>query len=148
MISVLYSPASHPIKNINNLPHIFDSIRKKWLQLTDEEWVRQNLIYYLIHQLQYPETLIAVEKEFKLGVLSKRFDILVYDKNHQPWMLIECKAASVPLTEDVLQQVLEYGSTINAPYIIISNGNFTYGWKKENNKFEMIHLFPEFPIHY
>ena len=148
MISISYSPASHSIKSIDKIPHIFDSIRKKWLQLTDEEWVRQNLIHYLIHQLKYPVSLIAVEKEFKIGAVSKRFDILVYDQLHQPWMLIECKAAHVELSEIVLQQVIEYGSTIHAPYIIISNGNFTYGWKRNQEKLDAIALFPEFITHH
>ncbi|TXH53280.1 MAG: type I restriction enzyme HsdR N-terminal domain-containing protein [Bacteroidia bacterium] len=148
MISIDFSPSTISIKNKNGQSHIFDVIRKKWLILTDEEWVRQNLIHYLIHQLHYPASLIAVEKEFKIGTVRKRFDILVYNQQHQPWMLIECKAADIALSEMVLQQVIEYGSTIHAPYIIISNGNFTYGWKRNQVKLDAIELFPEFITHH
>ena len=80
MISIVFSPSTISIKNKNGLSHIFDIIRKKWLILTDEEWVRQNLIHYLIHQLHYPASLIAVEKEFKIGISIR---ILFFSKNRE-----------------------------------------------------------------
>jgi len=77
---------------------IFDALRKRWVKLSPEEWVRQNMVQYLLEEKSYPAALIGVEKEIKLGSLRKRFDLLVYDRAHQPWMLLECKAMEVPLS--------------------------------------------------
>lgn len=120
------------MKRENGKQYIFDSIRKSWLLLTEEEWVRQNFVKYLTTQLNYPSAVIAIEKEISLNDLKKRFDILVYDKQHKPWMLIECKEPKVNLSEDVLQQVLRYNISVPVEYIVITNGTTTVGWKKEN----------------
>ena len=85
---------------------------------------------YLIKTMKYPVSLLALEKEITLNELTKRFDILVYDKAHQPWMLIECKAPQVALSEDVLQQVLRYNVSVPVKYILITNGEATIGWEK------------------
>ena len=132
MIAVAYPEPKFRIKNENGRQYIFDPIRKAWLLLTEEEWVRQNFVNYLIHQLHYPSTLIAVEKEIRLNDLKKRFDILVYDSKHQPWMLVECKEPRVNLSEEVLQQVLRYNISVPVEYIVITNGESTTGWKKES----------------
>jgi hypothetical protein len=131
MIAVKYPEPQFRIKNENGRQYIFDAIRKIWLLLTEEEWVRQNFVNYLITQLQYPSTVIAIEKEILLNDLKKRFDILVYDKTHRPWMLVECKEPKVKLSEDTLQQVLRYNISMPVEYIVITNGNATIGWKKE-----------------
>jgi hypothetical protein len=132
MIAVHYSEPKFKMKNENGRKYIFDSIRKVWLLLTEEEWVRQNFVNYLITQLNYPSTVIAIEKEISLNDLKKRFDILVYDKKHKPWMLVECKEPKVNLSEDVLQQALRYNISVPVEYIVITNGNTTVGWKKDN----------------
>jgi hypothetical protein len=132
MIVVQYPEPQFRMKNENGKQYIFDSIRKIWLLLTEEEWVRQNFVSYLISQLNYPSTVIALEKEISLNDLKKRFDILVYDKQHKPWMLIECKEPKVSLSEDALQQVLRYNISVPVEYIVITNGNTTVGWKKAN----------------
>lgn len=124
---------------------IFDSIRKAWLQLTEEEWVRQNFVHYLVKVLRYPSALIALEKELHLHDLKKRFDILVYDQAHQPWLMVECKAPEVPLSEDVLQQVLRYNVTVPVTYIVITNGHGTIGWKKEGGGLQVLQALPEWP---
>lgn len=141
MIAVQYPEPKFKMKNENGRQYIFDSIRKVWLLLTEEEWVRQNFVNYLITQLKYPSAVIAIEKEISLNDLKKRFDILVYDKEHKPWMLIECKEPKVNLSEDVLQQVLRYNISVPAEYIVITNGNTTVGWKKEKE----LKLLKEFP---
>lgn len=132
MIAVRYPDPKFKMKNENGKQYIFDSIRKIWLALTEEEWVRQNFVNYLIRQLNYPSTVIAIEKEISLNDLKKRFDILVYDKEHKPWMLVECKEPQVNLSEDVLQQVLRYNISVPVEYIVITNGNTTVGWRKES----------------
>jgi hypothetical protein len=142
MIKVDFPEPVFRLKKENNVELIFDTIRKQWLVLNDEEWVRQNFIQYLIQTLNYPAAFIAVEKEIMLGELKKRFDILVYDKNHQPWLMIECKATAVHLNNAVLQQVLRYNISVPVPYLIITNGNFTYGWQKKGIDLELIQQLP------
>lgn len=142
MIVVQYPEPKFKMKNENGRQYIFDAIRKVWLLLTEEEWVRQNFVNYLITQLKYPSTVIAIEKEISLNDLKKRFDILVYDKEHKPWMLIECKEPKVSLSEDVLQQVLRYNISVPVEYIVITNGNKTAGWKKEN-ELKLLEEMPE-----
>jgi len=132
MIAVQYPEPQFRMKKENGKPYIFDAIRKTWLLLTEEEWVRQNFVNYLITQLHYPSTVIALEKEIVLNDLKKRFDILVYDKEHKPWILVECKEPKVSLSEDVLQQALRYNISVPVEYIVITNGSTTVGWKKEN----------------
>ena len=84
MILIQYPEPDFRVETRKGLPHIFDALRKKWLVLQDEEWIRQNFVHYLLKKMNYPKTLIALEKEIKVGELKKRFDILVYDPLHQP----------------------------------------------------------------
>jgi len=121
---------------------IFDTIRKQWLLLTEEEWVRQNFIQNLVQEHHYPVTMIAIEKEILLGELKKRFDILVYDKGHKPWMLVECKGRNIKLNDDVLQQVLRYNISVPVTFMIITNGDYTYGWEKSGMELKEIERMP------
>ncbi|MCD2426235.1 type I restriction enzyme HsdR N-terminal domain-containing protein [Niabella pedocola] len=148
MIRIQYPQPEFRIETRNGQPHIFDALRKKWLVLQDEEWIRQNFIHYLLQGMRYPKTLIAQEKEIRLGELKKRFDILVYDPEHRPWMLIECKAGQVLLNDAVLNQVLRYHIALPAQYLVITNGNITYGWKKEAGGLTSIDRLPEFFAHH
>lgn len=130
------------IKKEGEKRYIFDAIRKTWLLLTDEEWVRQNFVAYLVKELHYPSTLIALEKEILLNDLKKRFDILVYDKDHQPWMMIECKEPSVKLNEDVLQQVLRYNISVPVKFVVITNGERTVAWEKKGCELVLVEDLP------
>ena len=142
MITVNYPEPMFRFKEEKGKSFIFDTIRRQWILLTEEEWVRQNFINYMVQVLKYPLALIAVEKEIYLGELRKRFDILVYNNNHQPWLLAECKAPVVKLEQPVLDQVLRYGISIPAKFLLITNGNTTFGWTKAGNKLEMIGELP------
>jgi hypothetical protein len=143
MLTINYPEPQFRMKTEGDKEYIFDSLRKKWLLLTPEEWVRQNFVQYLVQVRKYPSALIALEKMLTLGELKKRFDILVYDQAHRPWMMIECKAPSVELNETVLHQLLRYNISVPAGYLVITNGEFTYGWKKENNALQLIEELPE-----
>lgn len=124
MIKIEYPPYQPKIKKENEKELIFDEVRKRWVTLTPEEWVRQNFLQYLIRVKNYPASLIAVEKEIKLGDLKKRFDIVVYDRNSKPWMIIECKEMNVVLDKKVLDQALRYNVTLQVPYLVITNGSY------------------------
>lgn len=143
MIIVHYPEPAFRIKQEEGKDYIFDAIRKRWLLLTPEEWVRQNFIQYLVQVKSYPLSLIAVEKELRLGELKKRFDILVYDNEHQPWLMVECKAPEIKLTESVLQQALRYNISVPVKYIVITNGNETMGWEK-GESLELLNEIPSF----
>jgi hypothetical protein len=132
MIVVQYPEPQFRMKKENGKQYIFDTIRKVWLLLTEEEWVRQNFVNYLVTELKYPSTVIALEKEISLNDLKKRFDILVYNNQHKPWMLVECKEPEVSLSDEVLQQVLRYNISVPVEYIVITNGKVTVGWKRED----------------
>ena len=143
MIVLEYPSYPFKIKALNGKDQIFDPFRKIWIVLTSEEWVRQNLLQYLVQSLHYPSGLIAVEKEIKLGELSKRFDIVVY-KNEKPWMIIECKEAKVALNEKTMNQILQYQQVLTAQYLFISNGHETMGAKIESGKLQSLQNFPEY----
>ncbi|GAB3008759.1 type I restriction enzyme HsdR N-terminal domain-containing protein [Niabella terrae] len=148
MILIEYPAPDFKTEIRNGQRYIFDQLRRKWLLLQDEEWVRQNFVGYLLQVMRYPATLIALEKEIYLGSLKKRFDILVYNSEHQPWMLIECKRTAVPLTDQTLQQILRYHIAMPANYLILTNGQQTHGWKKTDQGFQAITALPEFPAHH
>lgn len=144
MIKIEFPKYQPKIKKQRGKEFIFDEIRKQWIMLTPEEWVRQNFMRYLILVKKYPSSLIAVEKEIKLGDLTKRFDIVVYDRDTNPWMIIECKEMDVALTEPVLNQALRYNITLNVPYIIITNGAYCYGFSGNKGRLNELNELPEF----
>lgn len=127
MIHINYPKYNFKIKEKETRTYIFDEIRKRWIILTPEEWVRQNFLQYLIHQKHYPASLIAVEKEIYLGDIKKRCDIIIY-KNATPYIMVECKEMEVKLTEKTIQQILTYNQKLAVNILIITNGNNTYAF--------------------
>lgn len=125
---------SFNIKLIEQRKHIFDFIRKKFVILTPEEWVRQNFLRYLVDEKKYPATLIAVEKEFKLNNLSKRSDAVVYNKWAKPFLIIEFKAPEVKIDQKVFDQIARYNMQLKVDYLIVSNGMNHYCCKIDYSK--------------
>ena len=144
MIALKFSEPAFRIRKENEKVSIFDAIRRIWLPLTEEEWVRQNFVQYLVDVMNYPSAFIAIEKEIKLNDLKKRFDLLIYDRYHKPWMLVECKSPSTHLTESVLQQVLRYNMSVPVSFLIITNGSYTYGWEKAGGGLRELNALPVF----
>lgn len=143
MIKIEYPAYQPKIKIQDGKELIFDEVRKKWVILTPEEWVRQNFLQYLMHVKKYPATLIAVEKEIRLGDLKKRFDIVVYDNYTKPWMIIECKEMNVTLNKTVLDQVLRYNMVMKVPYLVITNGSYCMAVSSANNQMIELDELPE-----
>jgi hypothetical protein len=143
MLSIHFPEPAFRIKKEKDKDFIFDPLRKKWLLLTPEEWVRQNFVQYLVQVKNYPADLIAQEKVLQLGELKKRFDILVYDKQHRPWMMIECKGPEIKLNEAVLQQLLRYHISIPVGFLLITNGETSYGWEKKGMNLNLLEHLPE-----
>ena len=133
------------LKEENGNHFIFDDIRKKFLRLTPEEWVRQNFIKYLIDEKKYPASLIVIEKGLKLNELSKRADILIY-KDSSPILLVECKAPTVKISQDTFDQISRYNLTFKVPYLMVTNGMSHYCCQIdfENNSYHFLEDIPEF----
>ena len=109
------------IKKENNNTIIFDKIRKKWIILTPEEWVRQNFISYILNK-NYPKSLINCEKVFYINKVSKRYDIVVYDSSGDVEILVECKSYDVNLIKEHFDQVMRYNLELKSKYVIVTNG--------------------------
>jgi hypothetical protein len=142
MIKIEYPSYQPKIKRVQDREFIFDEFRKRWIVLTPEEWVRQNFLQYLTQVKKYPASLIAVEKEIRTGELKNRFDIVVYDNNTKPWMMVECKEMKVALDRTVLDQLLRYNINLQVPYLVITNGSYCMAFTFKNNKLTEIDTLP------
>jgi len=110
------------IKNTENNISIFDQIRKKYVVLQPEEWVRQHCLHYLIDIKNYPKSLINVEKELRLHQLRKRYDIVVYKPNGDVHLVVECKAPGVQIKQDTFDQIARYNLALKADLLMVTNG--------------------------
>ena len=113
---------SFRFKNSENKLVIFDEIRKKFVVLQPEEWVRQHCIKYLINLKNYPKSLLNVEKELILNNLKKRYDIVVFKPDGNLQLIVECKAPNVKITQEVFDQIARYNMALNASYLMVTNG--------------------------
>ena len=143
MEALIYPTYPFKLQQVQGKDQIFDPFRKAWVILTPEEWVRQNILQYLVQTCNYPNSLIAVEKTIQLGELDKRFDIVVY-KNDKPWMIIECKEANVAINDKTIAQLYQYQQVLNAEYLIATNGHETVGAQIITGKLHALQNFPAF----
>lgn len=142
MIKIHFPEKKPGIKWQDGKELIFCAIRRRWIKLTPEEWVRQNFLLYLTETLRYPSSLIAVEKQIIIAEVARRFDILVYDNKMQPFMIVECKEMGVALTQQVLGQALRYNIPVRAKYVVITNGIDCAGYHLVKNNVEEIEFLP------
>lgn len=112
---------------------IFDIVRGKYVRLTPEEWVRQHVLHFLIHDRNYPRSLIGVEKRVVVNRLERRVDILVYNSVLEPFILVECKSPQIKVTQEVFDQAARYNLTVNVPYFVLSNGLDTFCCTLDHN---------------
>lgn len=135
------------IKTEGEKTQIFDGIRKKFVVLTPEEWVRQNFIEYLKREKNYPETLMAVEKQIAVNGMQRRFDLLVYTRNGQPLLIAEFKAPEIKITQEVFDQVVRYNMALRVEKVIVSNGlqHFACEINYIKNSFSYLPEIPAFP---
>ncbi len=137
-----------PLKNKENKTLVFDSIRKKWLKLVPEEWVRLNCIEFLINEKKISRSLISVEKEFKLNNLKKRFDIVVFNKKGEIYLLVECKAPNVKISQSVFNQITKYNLVLKSKFLMISNGinHYFFTMNFESQKIEFLKELPSYDL--
>jgi hypothetical protein len=142
MFVVEFPNLDFKIKKEDQKEFIFDEVRKKWVRLSPEEWVRQNFLQYLIYTKKYPASLLMIEKGFLLNDIKKRCDIIVY-KNSKPWMIVECKERGVKLEEAVMMQVLRYNMAIPVEYFVFTNGNVSYVFQNDGTAVKELAALPD-----
>lgn len=143
MLQINYPEYHFRIKKEKDKELIFDIVRRQWITLTPEEWIRQNFLQYLIQVKNYPASLLSIEKIISLGELKKRCDIIVY-KNHLPWMIVECKEMNIDLKLPVVEQILRYNLALPVKYLVLTNGKKTFGFQVSENGLIEINELPLF----
>jgi hypothetical protein len=134
------------IKSEGERKFILDVIRRKYVALTPEEWVRQNFIRYLNEEKQYPLSLISIESAFPLYKTSKRFDILVHNRSGKPVAMVECKSPEIKINKDVFEQITRYNLTYKLSILMVTNGlqHFCCRLDHQYNTFEFLNEIPDF----
>jgi hypothetical protein len=133
------------LKNHTQRTQIFDRIRKKYVILTPEEWVRQHFINYLIEEKKYPESRLAVEFTIKYNQLNKRSDIVYFDTDLKPQLIVECKAPEIAISQETFDQIARYNMVLMVNYLIVSNGLVHYCCKLDykNKSYSFLKEIPE-----
>jgi len=126
---------------------IFDEIRRRYVALTPEEWVRQNFVMYLTTEKSYPPALIALEKQFKYNGMLKRSDILVYNRRGEPVLMVECKAPGVKVNQEVFNQIALYNLKFNVPYLAVTSGikHYCCRYRGDMKSYEFLKEIPDYP---
>ncbi|WP_405382041.1 type I restriction enzyme HsdR N-terminal domain-containing protein [Maribacter sp. LLG6340-A2] len=134
------------VKNSENRTLIFDDVRKKFVVLTPEEWVRQHVVQYLLREKKYPLSHINVEKQIKMNGLVKRYDIVVFNPNGELHVLVECKAPDVSISQQTFDQIAQYNIQLNASYLMVTNGisHFYCLTDTQAEKYEFMREIPDF----
>lgn len=132
------------LKTEHGVSKIFDPIRKKWLNLTPEEWVRQSFLLFMNSQYHYPLSLSETEKRLSLNNTQKRADIVFYDNLLKPRVIVECKAPEVKLTKEVFEQVSRYYFAIQADVLIVTNGMDHYAFRYKDGQVEFLKDIPDY----
>lgn len=136
--------ASFRIRETEGSSQIYDSIRKKFVALTPEEWVRQNFLNFLVTEKNYPASLMGVEMLVRVNQLSQRADIVVYHRDGKPWLIVECKSPVINLNEEVFYQAARYNSVLKVPYIAVTNGMEHYCLFFNGKTFDYLDNLPDF----
>ena len=137
---------SFRFKNRENKPLIFDVVRKKFMVLTPEEWVRQNTIQYLFKELNIPLSLINVEKQIKLHGTIKRYDIVTFNPDGSIHLIVECKADSIKISQDTFDQIARYNLVLKSTFLMVTNGMDHYYCKMDlqNKRYSFLETLPEY----
>ncbi|TJY36010.1 type I restriction enzyme HsdR N-terminal domain-containing protein [Pontimicrobium aquaticum] len=135
-------------KNSENKPYIFDEIRKKFVVLQPEEWVRQHCVHYLINEKKYPKSLINVEKELKINNLKKRYDIVIFNSDGSIHLIVECKAPKVTINQNTFDQIARYNLALNATYLMVTNGlnHYYCNIDFEEERYQFLKDIPEYQL--
>ncbi|MFT5752790.1 MAG: hypothetical protein ACI86L_002304 [Dokdonia sp.] len=122
MQNLAFPPYDFRLKSSENKPFIFDVVRKKFVSLAPEEWVRQHVLHFLIYTKKYPLSLINVEKEIKVRDTKKRYDIVIFHPDGSIFLIVECKSYTIPITQTVFDQIARYNLQLEADLLMVTNG--------------------------
>lgn len=141
-----FSSYSFRFKNSENKVSIFDEIRKKFIILTPEEWVRQHVVQFLLEEKKYPKSLINVEKVLKVNGLRKRYDVVVFNPDGSIYILIECKAPQIKIAQSTFDQIARYNMTMQSQFLMVTNGLNHYFCQMdfENEKYQFLQELPNY----
>lgn len=141
-----FSPYVFRFRNTGNRVAVFDEIRKKFIVLTPEEWVRQHVVHYLMQEKKYPKSLINVEKLLSVNGLTKRYDVVVFNPDGSIFLLVECKAPQVKITQSVFDQIARYNLTMQSELLMVTNGHHHYFCKMDypNERYIFLENLPEY----
>ena len=139
---------SFRFKNSENKISIFDTIRKRFVILQPEEWVRQHCVEFLLNEKKYPKTLVNVEKELLVNGLKRRYDIVIYNSDGSIHLIVECKAPSIDIDQTTFDQIARYNLTLNATYLMVTNGINHYYCQMdfENERYQFLKDIPSYQI--
>ena len=140
-VKLAFPAISAPIKECDDGKYIWDSLRRKWLVLTPEEWVRQHVIGWLVGEKHIPELRISQEYPVNINGQHQRADIVVIDERAQPLILVECKAPEVAIDNEVVMQAIRYNSVVKARYIVLTNGLKLYCFEHVNGQYRAVKEF-------
>ena len=145
MLKLNFPEYTFRFKNSENKPLIFDVIRKKFMVLTPEEWVRQHVVHFLISEKHFSSSLINVEKQLILNNTKKRYDIVAFNNEGSIYLIVECKAPNIAITQDTFDQIARYNLVTNAQYLMVTNGLTHYYCQidYENERYVFLEEIPE-----
>jgi hypothetical protein len=144
MIDLNLPDFNFKIRTEGQSKQIFDELRKKYVALTPEEWVRQHFIMFLIQVKNYPAGYFSIERGHAYNELKRRTDLLIFNKERKPWMLCEFKAFDVPISQETFYQAARYNLTYDVPYLVVSNGMEHFCCKRVADNFEFLDDIPDY----
>ena len=133
-------------KSTENKVSIFDVIRKKFIILQPEEWVRQHCVHFLISDKKFPKSLINVEKELTINGLKKRYDIVIFNSDGSIHLIVECKSHNIKIDQTTFDQIARYNLVLNASYLMVTNGlnHYYCEMDMENERYSFLETIPEY----
>jgi hypothetical protein len=145
MLKLNFPDYTFRFKNSENKSLIFDVIRKKFVVLTPEEWVRQHVVHFLISEKHFSSSLINVEKQLILNKTKKRYDIVVFNNDGSIYLIVECKAPNIAINQDAFDQIARYNLVTNAQYLMVTNGleNYYFRMDYESERYIFMEEIPE-----
>jgi len=143
-----FEPYAFRLKKAGDRISVFDEIRKKFVVVTPEEWVRQHVVQFLMQVKKYPKSLINVEKLLTVNGLAKRYDVVVFNNDGSIFILVECKAPQVKISQTVFDQIARYNMTMQSEFLMVTNGLNHYFCQMDyqNEKYNFLAELPEYPI--
>lgn len=140
MISLNLPTFDIRLRGTKLLPQIFDFLRRRYVRLTPEEWVRQHFVHFMVEHLHYPASLLANEVSMQVGDKILRADTILYNKQLQPVMIVEYKAPHIPITQQVFDQIATYNMLLHVDYLVVSNGLQHYVCKMDYDSKKYLYL--------